>query len=235
MKKGLCVIALLAFGLVNYSAGQQCVTLKNGLITYSTGHFFAGQLITTGFDDYGYNYQAHLFNGSYANAYLGGAGFPAYTGDDDSYFALLYFIQNPDRATAVRDHWAWPYRDVAISMKWNDAWLANTDCDFDGLLDRHFGDPSYIGSGAWETNHQSGSYEMDGKQYHWTYFVKIIAVPSDATLTDGVWYAANGKEIGPAIWGEFATIEEVYNDPGAGIHGIQYKSPARAGFGNWDH
>jgi hypothetical protein len=234
VKKGLFIIALLALGMVNYSAGQ-CVTLKNGIIQYSPGHYLAGQLITPGFDEYGYNYQAHLFNGCYANAYLGGAGFPAYTGDDDSYFALPYFDQFPTQLAAVQSHWAWPYRDVAVSMKWNDDWLANKDCDGDGSLDRHFGCASYIGSGAWETNHQSGTYEMDGKEYHWTYFVKIIAAPSDATLVEDVWYAANGKEIGPAIWGEFAIIEEVYNDPGEHVHGIQYKSPARAGLGNWDH
>jgi hypothetical protein len=58
-------------------------------------------------------------------------------------------------------------------------------------------------------------------------------VPSDATLDGGIWFNADGVEIGPEIWGEFATIQEVENDPCAGIHGIQYSSPDHPGFGGW--
>lgn len=47
-----------------------------------------------------------------------------------------------------------------LSMKWNDAWLSNKDCDGDGLLDIHYGYPTYRDSGAWLTNHASGEYEM---------------------------------------------------------------------------
>jgi hypothetical protein len=83
------------------------------------------------------------------------------------------------------------------------------------------------------TNHQSGTYEQDGQTCHWTSFVKIVAAPANATLTGGVWYAADGTEIGPSIWGEFAIIEQVENDPCAGIHGLQYLSPDHAGFGGW--
>jgi hypothetical protein len=119
-------------------------------------------------------------------------------------------------------------------MKWNDAWLSNKDCDGDALLDRHYGYTSYIGSGAWLTNHQKGTYlDSKGKKQRWTYFTKIIAVPSDATPIGGIWYAADGSEIGPAIWGEFATIQEIYNDTGTGDHGVLYLSPFSAGFGRY--
>jgi len=118
-------------------------------------------------------------------------------------------------------------------MKWNDAWISNTDCDGDGKLDRHFGFECYIGSGAWETNHQSGEYEEDGKTCKWNYFVKIIAVPADAELVDGIWYNADGVEIGPEIWGSFAIIQHVENDLCAGIHGMQYTSPDHSGLGGW--
>ena len=91
----------------------------------------------------------------------------------------------------------------------------------------------YLGSGAWLANHQSGTYEVDGNKCKWLYFVKIVAVPSDATLTGGIWYAADGTEIGPEIWGAFATIQEVSNDPCAGIHGAQYVTPAGPGLGKW--
>ena len=109
-------------------------------------------------------------------------------------------------------------------MKWNDAWIANSDQDADGALDRHFGYPTYIDSGAWLTNHMRGTDE--GKT--WTYFTKIVAVPSDAVLAGGVWYTAGGVEIGPVIWGEFATILDVESGLGA-----TYISPFGPGFGKY--
>lgn len=302
-------VALLSFVAVPASATkpEKCTTIQSGTLENS-----AGEVITTGFDDWGYNYQGHFFHGGYCDAYRNAA-------------------------------WCQPYKDVQVSMKWNDAWLSNKDCDGDGLLDRHLGFNSYIGSGAWETNHQSGTYEGDeivswnvsgtwlldfangtdnrefrdlvqdedgnvtgefwyldstwkyggtlvgdvtgdiltlhydrnpaydyigdfeatvtetglidgsftdsnGKELTWTatgvnpavyetcswnYFVKIVAAPADATLTDGVWYSAGGTEIGPAIWGDFAIIQEVSNDTCTGDHGLLYKSPVRAGLGNW--
>lgn len=119
-------------------------------------------------------------------------------------------------------------------MKWNDAWLSNQDCNGDGLLDRHYGFTSYSGSGAWLTNHQSGEYgDVEGNTCKWNYFVKIVAAPGDATPEEGVLYAADGTEIGPVIWGAFAIIQQVENDPCAGIHGVQYISPDHPGLGGW--
>lgn len=201
-----------------------CNTLTDGTIYYSAGHYSAGQPIPLGYDAYGYNYQAHQFSGSYANVYLGGAGYPPYLGDDDAYVA-----DNP----AVVSHWAWTYRSTQVLMKWNDAWIANTDCDADGKLDRHYGYVSYIGSGAWETNHQWDSYIDGDNTYTWNYFTKIVAVPEDATKDAGIWYNSDAGEIGPDIWGEFAQIMTVYNDTGTGDHGIEYLSPVGPGFGKY--
>ena len=194
---------------------KDCTTIQDGVLTYSAGHYLAGQPLQVGYDIFGYNYQGHVFNGSYFNAYAGGAGFPPYEGDDQAYLQ-----ENPTAAA----HWAWPYRDVQVLMKWNDAWLSNKDCDGDGTLDRHYRFDSYVGSGAWETSHMWGEDE-DGA---WSYFVKIVAVPSDAVPMDGVWYAANGTEIGPVIWGEFAIIQEVESGQGA-----TYISPAGPGLGKF--
>jgi hypothetical protein len=227
MKKVLVVLFILTLACTAFAQkGKKstCITLQDGIVTYSTGHYLAGQPIITGYDPYGYNYQAHMFSGFYFNSYAGGAGFPPYEGDDDEYLAA-----NP----AAANHWAWPYRKDDLIMKWNEGWLSNLNCDGDAKLDRHFGFVSYIGSGAWLTNHQSGTYVMEGKEYHWTYFTKIIAAPADARLSGGIWYAADGTEIGPAIWGEFATIQEIYNDTGTGDHGILYRSPAAPGFGKY--
>lgn len=120
-------------------------------------------------------------------------------------------------------NWVWPYRNDYLEMKWNDAWLSNEDCDGDGKLDRP---TPYIGSGAWLTDHQK-YVGTDGNVYN--YFVKIVAVPANAIKVNGIWYAANGKIIGPAIWGEFAIIQEVTNDPDF----ANYRSPAGPGFGKW--
>ena len=112
------------------------------------------------------------------------------------------------------------------------AWLDNKDCDNDNLLDRHFGYATYIGSGAWLTNHQSGKVDVNGKLRKWTYFIKIVAAPADATLDGGFWQTADGIEIGEEIWGQFAIVQEVLNDPSSGAHGILYKSPVGPGFGH---
>jgi len=206
-----CIFLLSGVAL----AKNSCVTIQDGTLTYSAGHYLVGEPLTTGYDIFGYNYQGRMFKGSYANVYLGGAGFPPYEGDDEAYLA-----ENP----AAANHWAWPYRDIQLLMKWNDAWLSNKDCDGDGKLDRHYGFTSYIGSGAWETNHMMG----DDESGHWTYFCKIVAAPEDAYSEGGIWYTADGVEIGPAIWGEFATIQEVESGAGA-----IYISPAGPGFGKF--
>lgn len=301
-------LAIMAFVASPALAKDKCTTIQSGELLASDG-----TVITTGYDQWGYNYQAHLFNGGYCDAYRDAA-------------------------------WCQDYKDVQLSMKWNDAWLSNKDCDNDGKLDRHLGLPSYIGSGAWVTNHQSGTYENEtasswdvtgdwdiavnynGTDYihvtnivqtgtnltgtlvypgntktitsgsvvgnvvtivaeytengpgtvtlngiiaengsmsgtwldtwgglnregtwttasgeaigtyetcNWNDFVKIVAVPADAYSENGNWYTAGGDEIGPVIWGEFAIIQEVYNDTCTGDHGLLSKSLVRAGLGNW--
>jgi len=155
--------------------------------------------VTVGFDDWGYNYQGHMFSGKYCDAYRDAA-------------------------------WCQPYKDTNLSMKWNDAWIANTSADGDAYLDRHYGHASYIGSGAWLTNHMSGVND-DGSK--WTYFVKIVAAPADAYTDNGFWYAADGTEIGEIIWGQFAVIQTISNDPANSEHGAQYVSPMGPGFGQF--
>jgi len=185
------VSSLLAFPvLADKPPKVDCVTIQDGTLLDSND-----EPLVLGYDQYGYNYQAHLFNGRYCDY---------------------------DRAIGG------DYCDVNLIMKWNDAWLSNKDCDDDSLLDRHYGYDSYIGSGAWETNHMWG-YNEDGSK--WNYFVKIVAAPADAKKVNGVWYNADDTEIGPDIWGQFAIVLQVSNDPVLDEHGVLYKSPASPGFG----
>ncbi len=204
MKKWIVLNAIVALFLIVIPASaakggrhKNCTTIQDGTLLTSSG-----EVITTGYDQWGYNYQAHIFNGGYCDAY--------------------------------RDApWCQPWKDVKLMMKWNDAWLSNKDCDGDGKLDRHYGYSSYLGSGAWLTNHQWGEYEQEGKTCQWDYFVKIVAAPADANLVGGIWYSADGSEIGPSIWGQFAIVQQVYNDPCAGDHGLEYLSPSGPGLGKW--
>ena len=166
---------------------SECTTIQSGELYDSDGN-----VITPGFTDYGYNYQAHIYNGDYYG-----------------------------------DGWN-------LVMKWNDAWLSNMDCDGDGKLDRHAGFDSYIGSGAWCTNHWTGTYLNDeGEECEYDEFIKIVAVPEGATEADGYWYNADGTEIGESIWGQFAIVQYIVNDPCEGIEGVQYKSPDHPGLGGW--
>ena len=122
LELGSAVIAVKAKGGQN----DICATIQSGTLLTSDG-----RTITTGYDEWGYNYQARMFNGTYCDAYRDAA-------------------------------WCQPWKEDNLMMKWNDAWLSNKDCNGDGLLDRHFGFTSYIGSGAWLTNHMSGEYEQNG-------------------------------------------------------------------------
>ena len=159
--------------------------------------------VNTGFDEWGYNYQAHMFKGWYDN-YL-----------------------RPE--TPYEGNWG-VADETWLQMRWNDAWLSNKDRDGDGDLDRHYGYPTYIGSGAWLTNHMIGWYEDENGIHQWEYFVKIVAPdysPED-TDEDGL-DDFSGAEI---IWGSFLVVEGVYNDPYSGDHGIEVLvNPA--GFGAW--
>lgn len=191
----LVIVSALTVATEPAQAGKPEVrTIPGGTLLGSDG-----TPLTVGFNNWGYNYQARLFEGGYCESYRNAA-------------------------------WCQPYADVDLAMKWNDAWLSNVSRDGDAQLDRHYGFPGYIGSGAWLTNHQSG-VNPDGTR--WTYFVKIVAVPADAQKVAGIWYASDGTEIGASIWGEFAIIQEIYNDPAAGAHGVAYLSPRNAGFGSF--
>ncbi len=224
------MISTLTF-VVSAKPKRDYNTITEGEIEYSAGHYLADQVIPTGFDDYGYNYQGHMFKGSYYNSYAGGAGYGPWMGDDVAYFA-------DSHNEGADDHWAWPYRDVKLAMKWSDVWLSNMDRNDDGKLDRGNDEPytSSAAQGAWLTNHQSGEYEQDGETIKWNYFVKIVHPGDDAHLEDGVWYTPDpdNVEIGEVIWTAYAIIQQVENDAGIGAHGAQYISPESAGFGHYN-
>jgi hypothetical protein len=212
-------------------AAAQCTTIDSGQLLYQPSHFLAGQPISTGVNPYGYNYQAHSFNGSYFNSYAGSDGLPPWDGDDDA-----YILANP----SAEGHWAWVYRNVDVAMKWNDAWISNLDCNGDGLLDRpdDFGG-TYVGSGAWLTNHNAWTLAPNnGKEVRVSEFVKFVALPEASVVAGPTnpFFGEQtvylyGKAIGPQIWRDFAIIQWVLHDKAAGDNGLMLKSQLAAGFG----
>ena len=94
-----------------------------------------------------------------------------------------------------------------------------------------------------ERKKRSSNLLFKFKEKKWSYFAKIVAVPADATFVDidmdnvpdngELWLSADGKEIGPSIWGAFAIVEEISNDPCLGEHGTLYVSPAGPELGKY--
>ena len=209
-------VAALIIGITSDNAvakKSECYTIKDGGI-YDVNN----NLITTGYDEYGYNYQAHIFNGFYWN----------------SQRPIIPWTEETLIAAGKSTTW--------LVMKWSDVWLSNKDCDGDGVLDR--GLPcnpqqtlpiSSACEGAWVTNHQSGlTDEMpNGKIKKWTYFVKIVKVPDDAYKHGDYWYTDSTleTEIGSVIWGAYARVIQISNDPYFGEHGVLYKTETSPGFG----
>lgn len=147
----LTAVLLLAVSIpmATAAAGQQCATIQDGTILDS-----AGNPLSVGYDQFGYNYQAHRFNGTYdsADRILDGKYWGA-TGD---------------------------YVDDRLSMTWSDDWLSNKDCNGDNKLDRG---TDYLHSQGWETNHIEGEYiDAEGNEQHYTYFVKIVWVGPGGSL-----------------------------------------------------
>jgi len=192
-----CTIVLF---LCATAAAQTCNGIKSGTIFDTKGN-----LITLGYDQWGYNYQAHMFNG---------------------------FSENYTRpATPVTEGLE------KLIMKWSDDWLSNKDCFGvgaghnapDGKLDRGTVDGQNDltnTSRGWVTNHYEGDYEENGELHHYTYFAKIVY---GGPASGGVDPWATQR-----IWGVYAVIEEVYNDPNAKLHGIdRTKLVNPAGLGYW--
>ncbi len=56
--------ALAIFGFAGAAWALECVTIQDGILLTSEG-----EVITPGYDDWGYNYQSRVFNGGYCESY----------------------------------------------------------------------------------------------------------------------------------------------------------------------
>ncbi len=178
------VVVALSMPASPVAAQQGCARIKDGTILASTG-----EPVVLGYDSYGYNYQARIFNGTYDSS--------------DRKLDGLYWGTLDD------------YTEDSLIMKWSDEWLSNLDCDGDNKLDRGLDAKNGSSTGVsrgWLTNQVEGDYTgLDGDSHHYTYFVKIVWV-GPAPVPDP-W-------AGKRLWGQYAIIEEVYNDPYGGYRGV---------------
>lgn len=140
----IAIIFVLTPSFVMAIKPTTCAAIQDGTITDS-----AGNPIVLGYDQFGYNYQAHMFVGTYDSV--------------DRKIDGTYWGESGD------------FVDNKLIMKWSDTWLANVDCNGDGKLDRGLidGVPSGISKG-WLTNHVIGDYTLDGNVQNYTDFVKIV-------------------------------------------------------------
>jgi len=179
----LAIVLAVLLAVASVAQAQTCTPVK---IQSGTLVAADGVPLRTGYDQWGYNYQAHIFNGLYEN-----------------------FSRPTTPVTEGAEN---------LVMKWSDDWLANIGCAEDGTrklargYDAKTGTATGISRG-WCTNHFEGDYEADGEMHHYTYFVKMVWVGPPPTEGTDPW-------AGKRIWGVYAIIEEVNNDPYGGFHGV---------------
>lgn len=127
-----------------------CTKIQSGSLLDKNGDF-----ITVGYDKYGYNYQAHMFNGLYENY-----GRPAVVVTDGTENLVMKWSDN-----------------------WLANVDCNGDKKLDRGLDSKTGLSTDTSMG-WVTNHFEGDYVgSDGELHHYTYFAKIVYVgPAPAAI-----------------------------------------------------
>jgi len=139
-----------------------------------------GKNNSTGFNQHGFNWNAHHFNGILMNVFFSdtmfmGApfyGWDPYIGNDEEYLKKY-----PDA-----EYWFfWNFRHVNLVMHWNEA-----------LISREAVYQSWLNSNAFITFHYSGG-EGDTK---WSQFQKMVAAIETDYFLEGKWYNKNEEEIG---------------------------------------
>lgn len=274
-----------------------CETIQSGNLKASDN-----TTINTGYDQWGYNYQAHMFNGWYQNNTR--TGTPVNEGDrlmmkwNDTWLSNQDCNDDGklDRPASYRGSGAWLTNHATGTYKgswsvlgtWK--WLVLNTYEHDMTITNQNPDGTFTGIGGYPAGHDpynsagetteaitgkvegnkitftttyagwpysvkvSGTIADDGSisgtdpwgwsstygnatqnTCSWSDFVKIVAVPTDAKLIDGMWYTAGNIKIGPVAWGDFAIIQEISDNPcGKEDLGLlNFKSQLRSGLGNW--
>lgn len=138
------MILLCCLMVVGVASGKkdkpECTTIQSGELVDKLGN-----PISVGYDKYGYNYQAHIFNG---------------------------LLENSSRPKVVVTEGT-ENLVMKWSDNWLANVSCDGDGKLDRGLDKKTGESDGISKG-WCTNHMEGDYlGSDGELHHYTYFVKI--------------------------------------------------------------
>ena len=173
----------------------------------------------TGFNEYGFNWNAHHFKGILLNVFFSdpmfeGApfyGWDPYMGDDDAFLKKY-----PDAIYLP----FWGYRHINLVMHWNEALISR---------DAVYAD-TWINSNAWITFHYSGGE----KGSSWSQFQKMVAVRNTDYFIDGKWYNMNDEEIGIASGYTDLVLISVVNTGEIPIMFYdEYHNPISSGLGKY--
>lgn len=183
-------------------------------------------------DAYGYNWNAHHFNGYLVNAMVGDNIDPLeeyyhwdpYTGDADAYL---------EKYPSIANHFFWNFRDVTVVMHWNEA-LISSEGDYAD---------TWINTNAWITfNYKMGEGETQWSQYQKMVAVKIsdhlenIITDAEGNITYGEWYSEGdpGEFIGYYnMWPDLALIQVVNTGATPPDMWPSFNSPTSTGLGKF--
>ena len=175
----------------------------------------------TGFDEWGYNWNAHHFNGILFNAIVGDnlyndeffGNWEPYTGNDEAYlesYPLAVYLP-------------WRYRYVQLVMHWNESLISK-----EGVYPFPLKE-NWIDSDAWITFHYSGIDE-NGKR--WAQFQKMKASKFSDYYKAGNWYNEFHEKIGVYNnWPQLIMIQVVNTGIVPEEFFAPYKSPFGGGLG----
>jgi hypothetical protein len=133
-------IILFSLSLATAIAAQPCATIQSSMIVDTNNN-----VITVGYDKYGYNYQAHNFNGLYENYRR-----PATVVTEGAENLVMKWSDN------------WLANVSCDGVKLTRGYNAKTDVIAGYSM-------------GWVTNHFEGDYlGSDGEFHHYTYSAKIV-------------------------------------------------------------
>ncbi|MBI4890528.1 MAG: hypothetical protein HY821_07870 [Acidobacteria bacterium] len=156
MRLFISLIVLFCLTAVIPVVGQGCVKIQSGNLVDTKGN-----PISVGYDMYGYNYQAHIFNGLYEN-----------------------FSRPTPPVTSGTEKLVMKWSD-----DWLANVDCNGDGKLDRGLDPKTGKSDGTSKG-WLTNHFEGDYlGSDGEYHHYTYFAKIVYVGPPPAAGPDPWAA----------------------------------------------
>lgn len=230
MKTTLLTIAVLMFTIM--SCGENSLAPENdygpepsvSLVDMNGVNSLAKTGFTTGFDQWGFNYRAHIFKGYLINSMIGDPKFETFPHYRHEPY-LGNGLEFRDNFIEEYGYWLLPdgLLDCKLIMSWNESLLSKTGVYPDSWDDTD----AYI----------QFKYTMDTEDGKWMQIRKLVAIQSGDYVEDGLWYNQEGQEKGMVsyYWPDELIIVHVINTGNnpfvPDIMPPDYKSPKGHGWG----